>query len=101
MQRAVDEEGDTTAPAMLARLVLSESLPQDVRQQLLFWELRKKERRLREKDLEVVREEIVSVSARYLGGLARARLLGFRVIEEALLAFLDTICIVRAVDSSQ
>jgi len=101
VQRAVGEEGDTTAPAMFARLVLSESLPQDVRQRLLFWELRKKEWRLREKDLEVVREEIVSVSARCLGGLARARLLGFRVIEEELLAFLDTICIVRAVDSSQ
>jgi hypothetical protein len=61
--KAQRDAGNAAAPAKLIRLIFIESLPLDVRHRLLFREERRRERRLREKDLSFVKAEVVSVSS--------------------------------------
>ncbi|KAI9148048.1 hypothetical protein HJFPF1_11869 [Paramyrothecium foliicola] len=60
--RAQKDTACRTLPATLVRLISIESLPRDVIQRLLFRDGQKRQKRLREKDLECVSAEIVYVS---------------------------------------
>ncbi|VUC25225.1 unnamed protein product [Clonostachys rosea] len=59
--KAQREATQTGVPASLVRLVSARSIPHDIRQRLIFKEERKKEKRLREKDLASVPAEVVCV----------------------------------------
>ncbi|CAH0045292.1 unnamed protein product [Clonostachys solani] len=59
--KAHREGTQSSAPASLVRLVSARSIPHDIRQRLIFKEDRKKEKRLREKDLASVPAEVVCV----------------------------------------
>jgi hypothetical protein len=59
--KAQREGTQSGVPASLVRLVSARSIPHDIRQRLIFKEERKKEKRLREKDLASVPAEVVCV----------------------------------------
>ncbi|CAH0002552.1 unnamed protein product [Clonostachys byssicola] len=59
--KAQREGTQSGVPASLVRLVSARSIPLDIRQRLIFKEERKKEKRLREKDLASVPAEVVCV----------------------------------------
>ncbi|CAH0032963.1 unnamed protein product [Clonostachys rhizophaga] len=59
--KAQREGTQSGVPASLVRLVSARSIPHDIRQRLIFKEERKKEKRLREKDLASVPAEVVEL----------------------------------------